>query len=61
MTPPNQPPNQPPDKQDGAQAVIHAASCNWEADAPKGKKVAPADDLRCVRFGLRFGLRVRQR
>jgi hypothetical protein len=40
----------PSPRQDGAKAVIHAASCDWDADAPKpakGKgKLLPHQDLR---------------
>ncbi|GBF90754.1 hypothetical protein Rsub_03055 [Raphidocelis subcapitata] len=42
--------------EDGAKAVIHAASCDWDADRPapaKGKaKVAPQQDLRYYARGV---------
>lgn len=39
--------------EDGAQAVIHAASCDWAADLPEGKKKTPPQkDLRYYARGV---------
>ena len=48
-------PTQTFNPQDGAKAVIHAASCDWDADRPqgKGKKLPPAQDLRCAQLCVR--------